>query len=502
MHFVKNFDFSQRRFDYPALSYYLGGLLQKLLGGNKLAPNNLYSVITVVLLFSFFRRKSNGNIGFITSSLFLLSSLIWTRNLHLTIVDMPLTFMGFLACFICYMLFSHYNKLSLMHVALIGAMTGLTASMKYNGGIIAFALAVPIILNLFKNKTLLIKAAIVYFLFSLMAFMFTNPFILTNFEKFSDAMIQIYGFKGGSHLGYTAENGLFHHLFISLPDGFGLFPYIGGIFGLAWFCFQSEEDKEQKLSIILYPSLFLLLMGLSRLNFQRYVLPLIPFLSLGIGILVIKLQKTLQRSKSLYIFYSVIILALSYNISFQVKYLLLMFEKDTREIYQKSFTDFTIRRYKKGELISCSWCDLYIKPVKDRFYKIKRSLNKDLYKENASIISFNSFSDDRLIYDKVSDRSKSKFFKKYTNIKGYYVVKMSPYKFDKTRVPFAPESLYTVEKMDLMYRIRPGPYIETYFRSMNDAKMFTSICRSNGGDCRLVSLRKNYYLKEISGQQL
>ena len=85
-----------------------------------------------------------------------------------------------------------------------------------------------------------------------------------------------HAFRG--HYGFTTDDGLFYHLTHSFYYGYGLLPLSFSLLGLCWIVRTNRINIQQKLVITIFPLMFYLLMASSRLAFQRYMLPLIPFL--------------------------------------------------------------------------------------------------------------------------------------------------------------------------------------------------------------------------------
>lgn len=157
---------------------------------------------------------------------------------------------------------------------LAGACAGLAAGIKYNG----VFLIVPCLIahirviygrenggGAFRGNFLSAAGAALFMIF------LTNPFMLLAFDEFlASVTVQSGAFW---YTGWT------HHLLYSLKEGMSMPLLITGAVGLGLMSGRPGAGRIMMISVVLY---YLLLVFRSQ-HFARYVLPLIPFASIGAG---------------------------------------------------------------------------------------------------------------------------------------------------------------------------------------------------------------------------
>jgi hypothetical protein len=170
------------------------------------------------------------------------------------------------------------RSLSLGSVILVGVLSGLAVSSKYNAAPVAL---LPLASCLFSRAFTppMILAALIS---PLLGFLLGSPFILANLPLFLNQLayeIWHYGLQG--HAGHMAQPGLEQFLFYTswlFSDGIGLVASI--LAGIGVVVMFKLNDKKQSLLFILFPLLFMVLMISQKTNFTRNVLPVVPFFAL------------------------------------------------------------------------------------------------------------------------------------------------------------------------------------------------------------------------------
>jgi len=506
---ILNLDFHPKRFDYPALVIYLQGFvygLKKICvqasGRNgdffDLILSNIFSLITIFCCYSITYTLLKNKAFSLLSSVLLATSLIWVRNVHYQTVDIPLAAMTIATTYLTFHYLSSSSRLNWEKYFLLGIFVGLTASTKYNGSLI-LVLILPLITLSSKNFNKAIQRIFVTGFSSILTFFLINPFILLDFEGFKQFIPGITRYRGSYHFGYTASNAALHHLTVSFKDGYGLIPLIIALIGIIWIVKTNLINKSQKMILVGYPILFFLIMTDTHFSFQRYILPIVPFLAIfsATGFWYLwnvkyNLNPVLKAVTIILIF-----LTLYQNITYSLKHNNLLKKEDTRQTFKKIISEAVKDKTDGTIIVNCSECDRYLS--QENIWEIQREPQSDLKKDPATLIIFDSFNDDRILYDKsIARTTQSKKFKLYENYQDLYPVQITPYTFPKEQVPFAPESKYSPDKKDIDSRVTPGPFIEVYFKDKLLMEKFIKICNQHQSACKKVNSDQAYYFNQIN----
>ena len=509
-------------FNYPGLVLYLHSFfyvitdnLLKLL--NFLLPQlnisiNFYSVShsvtvlfsiigSVLVYFSSFIITKNRITAFL-SSFILSTSLIWVANSHYLTVDLPLATFCVLVLFLSLYLIKKSKTLSMLELFILGSGVGLCAAAKYNGSLIITSILLPLVYSYKDEKKLLLKHLTLIISFSIIIFLLTNPFIILNFDKFySDFMYEINHAQTG-HFGFQNNNNFLYHIKNSLLNGFGVIPLLIAFIGLLYVILSGKYKRTQKLSLITFPFIFYLFMGSSRLSFQRYMLPLIPFLSIytaiGVHFIYNKLQKTIKNKYITYMIVGLLILiTLIPNFKYSIKHNLLLTKTDTRQqlinvlnnVNKPTYINVFAGMYMKQTLKDSNF--------NENITKYHNSIPRDsfrIYMEiNREILFFDSFSHDRLLYD-IEPHHLKKNYKDYEEL---YIIQITPFTKSKNKISFSPGSIYSPYLPDIKYRKKPGPFIEIYLPTKELANSFVKNMKKHNIEFTFTTGKKSYYLNEI-----
>jgi len=156
------------------LSYMLPALL----------VNNVFAVLGAV--FTFFTSYIILKKPFpaFLASIFLATSYMWMCFSHHLSVDIPLAALCITTVFFAIYFLEKKDFYTSKELIILGALIGLTASAKYNGAIIA----IPVIAAIFyankQNYEKLLKDVFRLFVFALIVFLITNPFIIIDWGHF------------------------------------------------------------------------------------------------------------------------------------------------------------------------------------------------------------------------------------------------------------------------------------------------------------------------------
>ncbi len=213
---------------------------------------------------------------------------------HLINVDTPLTFISLLLVYFLYALFERPER---MWYILAGLMVGLAAATKYNAAILIVALVVVHsmranslsgMLRGLADKSLLAGIAT-----SGVVFVILNPLIFTHFNDFLFKFQSTEQHLEVGHLGIdTGSSSMWFYFSQSLPSNLGWILTIGSLAAAASLLF-SKKRKDYTLLVI--PTLYLLLLASWKMRADRYILPVVPFLIIIASIGLIRLWDYLAQ---------------------------------------------------------------------------------------------------------------------------------------------------------------------------------------------------------------
>ncbi len=167
-----------------------------------------------------------------------------------------------------------------------GLLTGLSASVKYTGILVLFALYAAIVL---RRREGWLKEAAVATLVAALAFVATTPGSLLDAERFrADVAFEMQHTATGQDLFFAGTgSGFLFHL-SNLWVGIGLVMVLMGIAGLGWAAYR-RQPWAYVLIAFLVP--YYLLIGRAEVKYMRYTFPLYVGLAAGFGYAVSAAQK-------------------------------------------------------------------------------------------------------------------------------------------------------------------------------------------------------------------
>lgn len=253
-------DFAFLFFDHPTTFYLMGRLLTGV----------LFGVLGIYLIYRLGKECISERVG-LTAAFFLSAAFLHVRDSHYVIYDIPLT-TGMTACLLPLLRLAKRGGLS--NYLIFGLLAGLTTGVKYNGALIFLPFFLAHGPRVLKKREAWTKvffhphlwagisaAAAIFFL--------TNPFILLDFPAFwKDFSIQA---------GAESHVGLLHHFRYSLNEGLGLALLISGLAGIPLLLISKEITRVILAGFIL---IWLVYIGFFSQPYERYALPVIPFLCL------------------------------------------------------------------------------------------------------------------------------------------------------------------------------------------------------------------------------
>jgi dolichyl-phosphate-mannose-protein mannosyltransferase len=488
-------------FSYPALMLYLNGVLYWIYEVVlRVVPVELSGVLNswpykdipghlLTTLFSVIAALSTYCTGYILTrsryyaaigALLLITSPLWNADAHFVTVDVPLSALCALTIYVLIFALELQREITIRHIVVLGILVGLTASAKYNGAIIAASVTAAL---LFRVKPFVhtIRLLALCGLSAITIFMLSNPFILVD----SGAFVRDFSFEWNSvatgHPGYTVTS-VHYHLSESLYYGWGALLILLSGCGAVLLVMNKEQRVYTKLAILVFPILHLLMLFSQRRAFQRYALPLIPFLAILAMYALFQFGRYFSGYQQLIVGLlstTVLVVALGANVVQSLRHNLLLRQTDTRSILREIFSENsqTLKSLKIG---AGPYSQCYVG------VPAKASSNENL--GDLDILVMDSFTHDRFIYDQHIDLKVG-----FSRFKAGKVVAISPFNQKKETVPFSPESLYSPYPPDLSFRTRPGPYIEIYFSDSRLAQYFSEAFLRAGIRNTFGDIQDGYY---------
>jgi hypothetical protein len=296
---ISKLDLDPDFFNYPSLVIYvLAGvvlLANTLGGGTATLPDQqvldavllgrwvtlLFGVATIVVVYQLGRRLAGPRVGLL-AALLLAVTPFHALDSHYLNVDIPLTFWCALGAFF---LHGWWQDDRLRDLVLGAASIGFAGASKYNGLVLLGALAVLIVVPFRRRMEAgpALRAAALGGAACGAAFLLAAPYTLLRFDDFLAAVRFEGAHVSTGHWAWDVNTGRLLHqrvlyqLTIGLPFVLGFALYLltlGGAGALAL------RRAREWLPLAVVVGLLFLPVGISRVVFPRYLLPLAPFLVL------------------------------------------------------------------------------------------------------------------------------------------------------------------------------------------------------------------------------
>ena len=514
---VSNFDEFVRYLNSTAIPTPIGNLSFIL---PALIINNLFAVIGVCFTFLTTYILTDKKIlpSFI-GGLTLAGAYSWMNFSHHLSVDIPLTSLCITAIFYTIYFIKNKNTYSTKDIIVLGILCGLCTSAKYNGAVIILAPLYVLYITEQSKRTLFFKI-LLFLQFSLFAFFITNPYIFINFGNFyTDFMAEYNQAFINGYAGFESKYSCLFHLFHSFPNAIGVIPYLCAIAGLILFCLKFKQHNKIKYPLILFSLAFFILMSRSDLVFFRYILPLVPVLAVFAGIFSDYLLQNIKYKKLIY-FLFVLYIFMNFNNIYHF-YQMTKYEDirtGTKKVFQELKLNKNSRIFYNYDFNEPDFHPDFLNQFPNLQYNIQTYLysasnlagrllgkrDNDPF-STYSIIIFDSYAKDLNIYiRKEPEFAHIKnqyfmYFPKHLLFKGFlpppektfYVVQISPYKTDKSNIPF------DLLRTDWMYRTRRGPFIEIYFENEKLRDKFSDTCSLYSIKCTKLNLKDGYYYNQL-----
>lgn len=297
---------------------------------------------TIYITFLISKKLYNKKVGVI-SSFFLAFMPLAVQDSHYATVDVPVTFFIALA-FYSILYVAEYGKMK--YYLISGFLIGLAASIKYNGGLLVIPLLAAVLIENYKQsgKNHMPKSETENFswkeemflndinklfyagIMSLSGFLLTSPYIILDFNSFlRDLTFEMNHMKIGHGVSFLDTSPAFvYHITNSLKKGMTVPLEAISILGVTYIIlkiifsiksinqsnhgsFSEDVSKKELFSGIMLMSWILpyyLIIGSWEVKFVRYVIPILPLLSICAAYFIYKFSswscEELQKRGSIF----------------------------------------------------------------------------------------------------------------------------------------------------------------------------------------------------------
>jgi hypothetical protein len=228
-------------------------------------PSVLNIYLTYKLIGRFFSKKA-ALYGALLMAVAYLNVLnghyLYTDNLLVTFVLLSYISMASLIC-----------KPSIKNYALSAIFIGISIATKYNAAILLPCFLAAHLISHYKGfiRSIFNIRLILFTMLIGVVFIICNPFSIFDWNFF---IASVTGKIRQSQMGWV------HHASYSMFEGIGAIAALAGMSGLVWLL---RNDLKKGIFLALFPVIFYLHLVYASQPFPRYVLPIIPFLSVGAG---------------------------------------------------------------------------------------------------------------------------------------------------------------------------------------------------------------------------
>lgn len=300
-------DFAYLYLSDPTSFYLIGRVLYGLICGT----------ISVFLLYIAGKRYFNVSVGLL-ASFFLAFNFIHARDSHYLYFDIPLTL-----CAILFFIKAHdfFAPAKARDYALLGALLGLSISVKYQGIYLSAPFGVAILYNLYISKGAaprdIMRNLFLCALSCAVIILISNPYLFFNIPAFINKI---------GRFPYIPVPWFFH-IKVSLFNGCGALMVLAGVLGMAWSFIRKDKGVLIAVYAILY---YLFILKLAQPG-ERLILPLVPFILLFAASFIISVCGVIKDPLHRSIAVALIALLLAYPSFVRIYHSDLLFLKeDTR----------------------------------------------------------------------------------------------------------------------------------------------------------------------------
>lgn len=221
----------------------------------------------------------------LTAAFFLSMAFVHIRDSHFGVTDVPMTAMAL--CAVLSIARAIERPTQLKRWIMAGVLCGLTASTKYNGGIVLAAGLAGGLLALTQNpreaRSRILRGVGALVLVTFVTFLGTNPFVVLDWPHFSEALQFDFNVLARGH-GMASDRGWIHHLRFSLWYGLGAPLLITSLLGIPLLIATSWKKA---VVILTFPLLYYYTVGRGYSVFVRYIVPVVPYLCITAALMLV-----------------------------------------------------------------------------------------------------------------------------------------------------------------------------------------------------------------------
>ena len=209
-------------------------------------------------------------------------------------VDVPLMFFVLLSTSLA---LQFRKALTLQKLSILGLMTGLAVSSKYNGAPIAL---LPLLLVCESGTLRNFRFLAIALAAPVVGFFLGSPYILLSFELFYKQLsYEVWHYAVAGHEGHMAEPGIaqiIHYGTWLMSDGIGA---VATVLALSGIVLLITNSARRATVFLLFPVLFFALMCAQRANFVRNMIPILPYCAVLAAVTIGRATERLNLRKSL-----------------------------------------------------------------------------------------------------------------------------------------------------------------------------------------------------------
>jgi hypothetical protein len=228
-----------------------------------------------------------------TAALFVAVAFLHVRDSHFGVTDIPMTALVVAALLPLAAAFQDPTRIRSW--TLSGALAGLAASTKYNGGLVLIAgLATAVVLFIEGDRATrraALRGAAALVGVALAAFLCGTPYAILDARHFVEGLQFDFSHLLEGH-GVVLGRGWTYHLTFSLWYGLGAPLFVAGLAGMA---FLAATSWKKAVLVVAFPLAYYVTVGRGYTVFVRYITPVVPFLCMTAAVLVVAVARRVVR---------------------------------------------------------------------------------------------------------------------------------------------------------------------------------------------------------------
>jgi len=210
-------------------------------------------------------------------------------NSHFITTDVPAGFFCALALWAAAGVATGGNR---RNYVIAGLLVGFATAAKYNAALVAINIPLAHWINA-RRKGFFTSDLLWALLWVGFGFLIANPYALFDMPRFLDGVAQEIAHYKRAHIGHEGEyNRAFYMVFLA-GRGFG--PVLAGL-GVFGVLSILRDFRRKHLLLLVFPVLYILFLGSYKVRFVRNLMPILPYLSLWIGVGAVSAFREVRRA--------------------------------------------------------------------------------------------------------------------------------------------------------------------------------------------------------------